>query len=261
MGRLRACAVAATLIVLTPPAAALAADYTPPPVPIGKSWYLRGHIGLAAQHLGSLDNALYDTTDIVEFLDPGHFDAAPIFGIGFGVYSGDHFRFDIVGEYRGKASFYGLDRYETTDDGDPATFDGTNEYTGKKSEFLVLANAYFDMGTWRGITPYVGAGIGMSRNTIWDFTDVNVPNAGLAYGATDSKWNLAWALHAGASLRATNNMSIDIGYSFVNLGDAQSGDLIAFDGTNTIDNPMIFNDLISHDLKIGVRWDLDGSPY
>ncbi len=88
---------------------------------------------------------------------------------------------------------------------------------------------------------------------------MNVPNAGVAYGATASQWSLAWALHAGVAMQVTPNMTLDLGYSYLDLGNAHSGDLIAYDGTNTVFNPMYFNHLTSHDLKLAVRWNFDQS--
>ena len=43
-----------------------------------------------------------------------------------------------------------------------------------------MANAYVDLGNWYGVVPYVGAGIGASRNTICTFRDINVPTQGVA---------------------------------------------------------------------------------
>ena len=218
-------------------------------------WYLRGDIGMSNQKLdGGLYNVLFDTTDILDFLDPGGFSSAPTFQVGVGYQFNAWLRSDVTGQYRGSADFSALDRYETTDDSDPSTFDGTNDYTAKKSEWLLLANAYVDMGTFRGVTPYVGAGIGASRNTISNFRDINVPVAGVAYGGTHSQWNLAWALHAGLGFQVNDRLTLDLSYSYLHLGDAQTSDLYAYDGTNTIYNPMVFNDISSHDFKLGLRY-------
>jgi opacity protein-like surface antigen len=43
---------------------------------------------------------------------------------------------------------------------------GTNEYTADIMSWLGLANAYIDMGTWCGFTPYVGAGIGFATISV-----------------------------------------------------------------------------------------------
>ena len=257
MGKFRRVTFAAAVFAASAPAA-FAADLIEPPVVVPQTyggWYLRGDIGMSNQQLhGGLDNALYSTTDNLDFLDSGSFSSAPTFRAGIGYRFNDWFRADITAELRGKSDFSALDRYETTDDGNPATWDGTNEYSAKKKEWLFLANGYVDLGTWQGITPYVGAGIGMAQNKIYSFRDVNVPNLGVAYGSTDTKWNMAWALHAGLGFEITDRLTLDLGYSYVNLGDAQSGDLTTYTGTNTVNNPMIFKDITSHDLKFGLRY-------
>ena len=44
------------------------------------------------------------------------------------------------------------------------------------------------------------------------------------------------------------------------MGDGLTGDLRTFDGTNNINNPMTFKNITSHDLKLGVRWNLESPP-
>jgi hypothetical protein len=44
------------------------------------------------------------------------------------------------------------------------------------------------------------------------------------------------------------------------MGDALTGDLRTFDGTNSIVNPTTFKNISSHDLMLGVRWNLDNPP-
>jgi opacity protein-like surface antigen len=215
------------------------------------AWYWRAFVGASNQQLGNLDNVLFHTGGTVVFLDSGSFNTAPFFGVGLGYSFNEWLRTDVTAEYRYNSSFHGLDAYDFNNDG---KWDGSNEYSGHKSEWLFLANAYFDLGTWRGITPFVGAGIGTSRNTISKFRDVNAPNAGIAYADSDSQWNLAWALHAGFAWHVTPNVTLDLAYRYVDLGDAQTGDLVAYDGTNAFYNPMYFNDITSHDVYLGLRY-------
>lgn len=241
---------------------ALGADIYEPPVevPVYKEsfggWYLRGHIGMSNQQLGSLYNVLFDGADTTNFvLHDKNFEAGAIFGGGIGYQFNSWFRADLTAEYRGETGFHGFDTWNDAGNGGAARF---NDYTAKKSEWLFLANAYADLGEWHGIVPYIGAGVGASRNTIHSFRDEGRdPTTGdstMAYADSDSKWNFAWALHAGVGFRATENLTIDFGYSYVDLGDAQSGDIIASDRTNTIDNPMHFRDITSHDVKLGIRY-------
>jgi opacity protein-like surface antigen len=56
------------------------------------------------------------------------------------------------------------------------------------------------------------------------------------------------------AVKATERATIDFGYSFTHLGKARSGDLVAGDGSNFVDNPMHFNQIRSHDIKVGLRY-------
>jgi len=237
-------AAAADLIVPPPPA----------PVPTG-GWYLRGDIGMTNQMVGSLDNYYYHqaNTENLVHVDK-NFEAGALYDIGVGYQFNHWLRADAIVQYRGETGFHGLDTfYDVSNAAD--VFDN---YTAKKSEWLVMANAYVDLGDYHGIVPYIGAGIGASRNTISSFRDEGIdPTTGnptLAYADAASKWNLAWALHAGLAFKVTDQLTIDLGYSYVDLGSARSGDIIAYDGTNNVYNPMYFKHITSHDVKLGVRY-------
>lgn len=233
-------------------------EYIPPePVQFG-GWYLRGHIGMSNQKVGSLYNVLFDNmTPANDFhVRDKNFEAGPTFGVGVGYAVNDFLRVDGIVEYRGEVGFHGLDTWH---DGVNARY---NNYTAKKSEWLLMANAYADLGEFSGVVPYVGAGIGASRNTIHSFRDVGTTGGAggtptLAYGDAASTWNFAWALHAGVGFKATDRMTIDLGYSYVDLGSARSGDLVTYDGVNNVDNPMNFRKITSHDIKLGVRYALN----
>jgi opacity protein-like surface antigen len=241
--------------------AALAADLPPPPplAPpiVASGWYLRGDIGFSNQRVDKIFNVLENTAGSVTTLDKS-FDAAPLFGFGVGYQWNNWLRFDVTGQYRGNANFHGLQVY-TPEPASP-TGVGVDDYHASKSEWLVLANAYIDLGTWWCVTPFIGAGVGASYNTISNLRDVNIATGGLAYAGDASKWDFAWALHAGLSYKVTPNFTVELAYSYTNLGDAQSGDLITYTGVSTINNPEQFHDLTSHDIKLGVRWLLAPEP-
>lgn len=243
-------AIAADLPIAPPPM------YVPPPADFG-GWYLRGDIGFSNQKVKSLDNALYYTPGTSVQHQGLGFDTAGIFGIGAGYQFNNWFRADVTGEYRGNANFHGSDLVFTN-----GVQTGIDNYGGSKSEWLFLANAYADLGTWWCITPFVGVGIGTSRNTISGFTDnglsLGVPSS--AYAASASKWNFAWAVHAGLAYKVSPSLTMELAYRYVDLGDALSGDIIAYDGTNNVYNPMAFKHITSHDLKLGVRWAIDPEP-
>jgi opacity protein-like surface antigen len=257
---LSSAAFAADMPIAPPP------QYYAPPVQDFGGWYLRGDIGFSNQSVKNLDNALYSTLTSLD--QRTGFDSAGIFGLGVGYQFNNWFRGDITGEYRGKSNFHGLDII-TFDNGGAQGF-GSDTYTGSKSEWLFLANAYADLGTWYCVTPFIGAGVGMSRNTISNFADQGVgslfpPGNGvgpsLAYGDTASKWNFAWALHAGLAYKVTNNLTLEMSYRYVSLGNGVTGDLRAFDGTNNVYNPMQFHDMTSQDVRFGMRWNFDAPVY
>jgi opacity protein-like surface antigen len=247
-------AFAADMAIAPPPPM-----YAPPPVveDFG-GWYLRGDIGFSNQRVSRLNNVL-DATYTTSSQNLG-FNTAGIFGLGAGYRFNNWLRADVTGEYRGNSQFFGKD---------VLTFPGgfnTDTYHGTKNEWVVLANAYVDLGTWWCMTPFIGAGVGGARVSINNFTDQSITNAGLgaqpglAFGDNVSKWNFAWALHAGVAYKVTPNFTVELAYRYLDMGDGLTGDLRTFDGTNNIVNPTTFKGITSHDLKLGVRWDLSSPP-
>jgi opacity protein-like surface antigen len=247
---LSSAAFAADMAIAPPPA------YAPPPVveEFG-GWYLRGDIGFSNQQVRRLDTPGYHDPGITVPPTIGlGFDTAGIFGLGAGYRFNNWFRVDVTGEYRGKAGFHGLDIVSFN-----GAVIGTDEYRASKSEWLLLANAYVDLGTWWCMTPFIGAGVGTSRNTISNFLDVNTPNLGAAFAPSASKWDFAWALHAGVAYKVNPSLTLELAYRYVDLGDGVTGALTDFTGF-TRGRTMQFKDITSHDLKLGVRWDLSSPP-
>jgi opacity protein-like surface antigen len=246
--------VVAAALIMGQSVTANAADLLPPPVmepvPIPepvpvRDIYLRGYIGMTEQEADDFTNEVIAAGNFTIFNK--EFDSAPFIGFGVGIRRSDRFRFDATGEYRGKATFHGLDRDNT--------FSTSNDYSGVKSEWLFLANAYMDMGTHRGFTPYVGAGIGAAEVTLDNFTDTNEATAGFHWAEKNSEWNLAWALHAGFAYDISPDLTFDMGYRFTYLGDGKTGKFRTYD-SSTISGPLTLEDLTSHDVHIGLRWAL-----
>jgi opacity protein-like surface antigen len=264
MGKLRVMALAGAAAMMTVPAAQ-AADMPPvyyKPAPIKEEfaggWYLRGDIGMSNQNVRGLSHPLFDFVqqngNTLDWPDRGGFSSAPFFAVGLGYQFGSWIRLDVTGEYRGKADFKALDRVF-----DPAgALIGVNRYEGKKSEWVVMANAYFDLGTWYGFTPFVGAGAGVARNTISHFFDYNPLAGGSGYAGEGHKWNFAWAVHAGMAYNVTPNVTIELAYRYLNVGDAQTGEFRNSDPALACAavpcQPMNFRNIDSHDVKLGVRW-------
>lgn len=258
-------AVASAALLAMPVAPASAADFgygsvkdiPPPPAPSGRAWYLRGTIGMKNPEPGSIfvdDPAWANHT--VHHQD---IKSSSLFGFGIGVEHNRWLRFDITGEYRGKQHFVAHDSYSYgVCNGDP-TVCGTNDYSANIKSWLGLANAYIDLGTYRGITPYVGGGIGFASLTTMGFKDQNVPAGSTFYGERDkTTTNFAWALYAGLAYDVTPALTLDFGYRYTDLGSIKTGTATAFDGSSSYSGLEI-RDITSHDLLLTARYRLGGN--
>lgn len=265
----------ATVVASLSSTAALAADmavapqlrpsYDQPIEPIEASgWYLRGDIGFSNQSIGKIG---IDDPRLNAGVIPGSFsqtssvDTGGIFGAGVGYQFNSWFRADVTGQYRGKAGFKGVDLFRTPAGGG-VTAPVVDTYAGSKSELLFLANAYVDIGTWYGVTPYIGAGVGTSRVTISNMADVSLISPtfgggpGVAYAQEGSQWNFAWAAHAGLAFKIDPRLTMELGYSYVDLGQGTTGRSASYDSALT-PYSFKFDHITSHDLKLGLRWQLD----
>jgi opacity protein-like surface antigen len=156
----------------------------------------------------------------------------------------------------------------------PAVCDVTNpigttcrsEDSTKVSAYEVMANAYADLGTFVGVTPYLGAGLGMTRlsydnltNTSY-YVDAAGHDAGVFNTAVhpgENSWRFTWALMAGASYDISKNLKFDLGYRYSRV---QGGDMFGFDAASVRNGASGLqgrdNGFSSHEIKAGVRYSL-----
>ena len=221
----------------------------PPPAPSARTWYLKGTIGMSNPVPDGMHNEVYGGGDFVV----GHTDikSAPLFGIGIGVEHNRWLRFDVTGEYRGKQLFVGQDTYRP---GTPDVY--TNEFLADLDTWVGLANAYIDLGTWRGVTPYVGGGIGFASISVLGLSDVNERYDSIYRGADNTDTNFAWALYAGMAYDVTPQFTMDFGYRYLDMGSARSGVVTAYDNSGSYSYHEI-EDITSHDLLVSGRWRLN----
>ena len=85
-------------------------------------------------------------------------------GVGVGYQFTPFFRGDVTGEYRYATGLRGSEYYRGPDYDDGLGSYGVNKSSGHFDSAVVLANAYFDLGTWYGVTPFIGAGAGYAFN-------------------------------------------------------------------------------------------------
>jgi opacity protein-like surface antigen len=258
------------------------ASQAPTAIEIGSSWYIRGDIGV------SFDNMPTVTLSGVALPAPNFFSsAASAFGssgssttgwdgsLGFGYRYNDYLRFDATWDYRagpGK-TLQGLVvcPYGLTVVNNPVTllpagylYDTTNTCDGylsfKEHNNTFLANAYVDLGTYAGFTPYVGGGVGMNVNSLqgslnfWEtanaqpyaanLTPINgippipqtwvnaagqtiVPQPPILFAAqnwnrtfSSTAYRVAWALTAGIGFQLNPSATLDISYRYLNGGES-----------------------------------------
>lgn len=288
------------------PSTSFPASEAPTAIEIGSNWYLRGDIG------ASFEDGPTTSYAPVSVPPPGaaglsfaaaagpnaratNFDG----GLGFGYRFSDYIRVDATWDYRTGA---GLNRSATVVC-PYALYGASSQITGLLQGYIynpaetcdgvmsvrqhantVLANAYADLGSWSGITPYVGGGIGATVSTMQGRLNYYETANGQPYGAdltpvgayplvwvdpygspiapqpaipfAPQNWNrtinsttvgFAWALMAGFSYQLTPSVAIDLGYRYLNSG-----------ATRTPVNPQTGTTLrqsnISQQVRIGVRY-------
>ncbi len=189
-------------------------------------WYLRGDVGYRLNDLGTV-TALTGPNPTENNIPD-----ATLLGIGAGYKSG-WFRADVTLDYGGRNAYTG-------------TRVVPGDYAAKIDSYTALFNVYFDLGTWAGFTPYVGGGIGGSflRGRDFAWRNTTIPLDGF------NRWNLGWAWMAGVSSAISPNITIDLGYRYIDLGDATTN-------YDTSGNQLFVNGLSAHEIRIGARYHLD----
>lgn len=271
MGRFKPVALARALplaaaVATLLPAAAFAADFLPPPpmmpppppIEVGGGWYLRGDVGVGLMELRktvavdvSTPAAPYDYNRIQDNVGDQVF-----VGGGVGYQFNAWLRGDVTGEYRTLTDW----RF-VAEDRTGGAKGGYNLTTGKFASVVGLANAYFDLGTWYGVTPFVGAGVGVAHHMFGSVTDQGLGKyvGGFGYGGAQDKTNLAWALHAGLGYAVSPNLKLELGYRYLNMGDARTGVVGCQPAcAGNLKTVYKVTELESHDFKIGMRWMLGG---
>jgi opacity protein-like surface antigen len=273
MGSLKTLALAGAMASVTA-SYAFAGDLPPAAMPAGvpeapieapsgddSGLYLRGDLGVGLGQVGNLEvqpaagGALLDSPD----QDMG---STFMGGLGVGYAFNSWLRFDVTGEYRGGTRLTGTDIWN----GGPnnvGAVGGTNMYDGNLSTWLGMANAYVDLGTFCElgcITPYVGAGVGYGMHSLTVQDHGAVGQSGAPTSATsgygkESSSGLAWAVMAGLAYQVNDKLTMDLGYRYLNLGDSPEVDVVNL-ATGNSDGSVKWNDMVSHDIRIGMRWTL-----
>lgn len=264
-----------------------ASSYSEDRVEFGSGWYIRGDLGATnTEKLGISDVPAFRTVNADGTFNPSVNPQAPALGftnsnslgydasIGAGYQINRWLRTDVVGDFHKPVSTSGTGQSKACQIGYQGTPAAGPPFTGevpiltqcaptlagKLQSYDVLFNAYVDLGTWYHVTPYVGAGAGISfghysASSQWrqannapynvNFADVLTPsityNENWDRSSSGTYYNFAWALMAGAAIDIYDHTKLDVGYRYLNLGKVNG----------------ISNTLYSHEVRAGVRYMID----
>jgi len=215
-------------------------------------WYARGDVGYNAAVSANSSYRTFDGSTYTSQTGGGDFsrDVSLNFGVGYALT--DMFRVDVT-----------LSRISSAFEGsgvcDPSFPDGCERTArGDFAGNSVLANAYVDLGTIIGLTPYVGAGVGYTYLKWGDLQTQNSCGGILCDGSAvtshpgQSGWRLTYALMAGVAYDVTEKLKFDIGYRYMNVdGGGMYGWDVASAGATGLQGE--HDNISTHEIRVGLR--------
>lgn len=200
------------------------------PVEIGNGWYLRGDVGYEVEtdYDGSLTAFSPFASASVPFqslnLDDGFSG-----GAGVGYRFTEYLRADLTARY-GRHDVSGSLRLPDLACFADSLCDGT--VSAKARTWDLMANAYVDLGTFAGFTPYVGGGLGAVNV---DYGDISANGCVTFAGSVECEpeefegadaWRFAYNLQAGVAYHFNRSLALDVGYRYLNVdgGSISSGE-------------------------------------
>ena len=257
-------------------------------VNFASNWYVRGDLAYAAETFPKISSVY--TGDLLnpQTIAPGYtfnpsgsptntFSA----GAGFGYKINNWLRTDLVLDYRSpaKAAWTGPQIICTTQLQNftppalpngvqpppqvvvTATDNCSSHFNTDIHRWDLLANAYVDLGTWGGFTPYVGAGAGVAW--AYDKESVNwTQSNGLPYQVTTDgfffdydrsitkmTYQFAWTLMAGVAFQIAEQAQLDVGYRFLDLGNVS--------GVSAVTGAQVTKSVYANEVRAGLRYTID----
>ncbi len=254
---------------------ALASDLPfPPPMPepilppvesSNGGWYLRGDVGVGME---SYDGFEFDV------LDAGALDGysliqksmndKTIIGTGLGFQWNDFLRFDVTGEYRAANNWGFTLASPPVVGGLLDGLQGFNVYSANHAAAVGLVNAYYDIGDFWGLMPFIGGGAGFAYHRVTGFHDlgtgINCDASGCGFGIAEpvSNTTFAWAVHAGMDYEVNQNLKLEMSYRYLDEGNANAGTVLCLNTAFCGDVNYTIREITSHDMRIGMRWTFGG---
>ncbi|MDR3376794.1 MAG: outer membrane beta-barrel protein [Ancalomicrobiaceae bacterium] len=239
--------------------------YNPPvaePV-VASGWYLRGDIGVGINSVSRFSEKDIDSpgaNQTTGWLKKSIGDSTVI-GAGVGYQFNDYLRGDITAQYRAATNFHSTDITTNTLNNTSVQ----NLIDGNVSSTVLMANAYWDITHWNGLTPFIGAGLGAAYNQTSGVHGIapnnfSPPNTMTGVFSDQGKWNVAWALHAGVAWDVNSRLKLEAAYSFQDLGGAKMLETACYNGTSCgtfTPEQYSIKKITTSDFRIGARWLFD----
>lgn len=97
-----------------------------------------------------------------------------------------------------------------------------------KSESFMFV-VYYDFFPYSWFTPFVNAGLGLTRNKL------SITNTAVDVGYKVKENAFTWSLGAGISAKVTNRLNVDFGYRYYDMGS-----LDTFNGKTSLDDQELY---------------------
>ena len=210
-------------------------------------YYITPKVGISeSTDTGKMDYTNGGITYSVEDDDLG---TATAFGLSAGKYLTDNFRLELELIKRNNYEYNARD-----------LADSDYNYKNSVDATALFINGFYDFQSFAmgstSITPYLGVGVGISRNKTDDEKEYyqGSPDGIVTKGKTISEF--AYKFSAGTLFSVSKNLSVDLNYQYVNLGEFETSKTVYRNGVynNTLDEGTNGGEIKSHELMVGLQY-------
>ncbi len=188
-----------------------------------EGWYGVGKIGAAFDGIQDVDAERGSNSGQIDAnLTPK---VSPVFGLGLGYGFGGGFRAELVGNYRNTKMLV------------PPTFLGVQppatlgpEGAGSTRVTTLMANVIKDFNFGGNVKPYIGIGAGGARVDSHVSSLYSIPSGLQANGFDDTDTKFGWNALLGVGIQVSEQLVVDIGYTYTNVDEPFRGGDLSFDG-------------------------------
>lgn len=192
-------------------------------------WYLRGDIGITRNMPPPMSwNGVSESDRSAAGAATGD--------VGIGYRFNDNFRTDLTLDFLASHRISGA-------------YDATTRDHLDQTSFALMANGYYDLMKVSGITPYIGAGIGVARVDSGTATRDISGLATYTFGGS-MRYALSAAAMAGFSIDIGHGLQADFGYRLAWVDRSRTG----LESTGTLIGPIKVDDSLSHQFRVGLRY-------